>query len=196
LEVIEDALSTPKTREELIEITKLPERTLRYNLSILKKQGIIKEIRDLNDLRRKIFSFNGISFVKLEELREHEDVDLKHLKRLKEEIVSNNILKMPIVIDKNTKVILDGEHRFNILKELDYKKIPVIFVDYNSPEIQVKTWRDNRKLTKEKIIEAGLTGKKFPPKTSKHMIKIGNKLKHISFIEKKINIPLEKLKGD
>jgi len=34
----------------------------------------------------------------------------------------------------------------------------------------------------------------LPPKKSKHIIKIGNKTRHISFIEKEVNIPLEKLK--
>jgi len=56
-ELIKSALlSSPKTRQQLLEITKLPERTLRYNLAILKKQGLVKEISTLSDLRKKIFS--------------------------------------------------------------------------------------------------------------------------------------------
>jgi len=53
--LVKQALSTPKTREQLLEITKLPERTLRYYLSILRKEGIVKEFNSLNDLRRKIY---------------------------------------------------------------------------------------------------------------------------------------------
>jgi DNA-binding transcriptional ArsR family regulator len=55
LRLIKQALSTPKTRQQLLRITKLPERTLRYNLSILKRQGIVKEIPIFSDLRRKLF---------------------------------------------------------------------------------------------------------------------------------------------
>jgi len=49
-------LSSPKTRQQLLEITKLPERTLRYHLATLKRQGLVKEISTLSDLRKKIFS--------------------------------------------------------------------------------------------------------------------------------------------
>lgn len=58
LQLIKEALSTPKTRQELLKITNLPERTLRHNLLILKKIGIVKELYLLGDLRRKIFYLN------------------------------------------------------------------------------------------------------------------------------------------
>jgi hypothetical protein len=41
--------------QEILNITKLPERTIRYNISILKKQGVIREIVSINDLRKKKF---------------------------------------------------------------------------------------------------------------------------------------------
>jgi len=54
--LIKKALSSsPKTPRELLDITGLPERTLRYHLMILKKHGIVKELPVLGDLRRKIF---------------------------------------------------------------------------------------------------------------------------------------------
>ncbi len=137
-----------------------------------------------------------ILLMNLKDLKEHEEVDLKHLKQLKKQIVMDDILKRPIAIDKKTKIILDGEHRFNILKELGYGKVPVVFIDYNSPKILVKSWKNSEKLTKEKIIKVVLNGKKLPPKSSKHMIRIEDKLKHISVLEKRINIPLKELRGD
>ena len=56
LKKIKKALSTPKNRRQLLKITKLPERTIRYNLVILKKQGLLREHYVLSDLRMKIFS--------------------------------------------------------------------------------------------------------------------------------------------
>jgi len=59
VQLIKSALSgSPKTRHQLLKITKLPERTLRYNLSILKRQDLIKEVAIFSDLRRKLFSLN------------------------------------------------------------------------------------------------------------------------------------------
>jgi len=138
----------------------------------------------------------GIILMNLKDLKEHEKVDLKYLKKLKNRIKKDKVLKRVIAVDKNTNIIIDGHVRFNSLKQLGYSKIPVCLIDYKSSEILVETWRKGEKILKEDVLLAGLNGKKFPPKTSKHMIKIGNKLKHISFIERKINIPLEKLRGD
>jgi DNA-binding transcriptional ArsR family regulator len=58
LRIIKEALSSPRTFKELLILTGLPERTLRYNLSILKKQGLVKEIIIFKDLRRKIFALS------------------------------------------------------------------------------------------------------------------------------------------
>lgn len=119
-----------------------------------------------------------------------------HLKELKDEIRSDGMLKLAIAVDIDTNIILDGEHRFNALKELGCRKIPVVFIDYHSPEIKVQAWRKGEKLTKKDVIEAGFRRRKLPPTTTKHMVKIFNKLRHISVIEERVNIPLEKLRGD
>jgi hypothetical protein len=110
------------------------------------------------------------------------------------EIKSDGVLKRPIVVDRDTYIVLDGEHRLRALKEMGYNKIPVVFVDYYSPKIIVLSWRKGEKINKESVILAGLTRKKLPPKTSKHMVEIDGKLKHISFLEKRVDIPLEKLR--
>jgi hypothetical protein len=52
---IKKALSTPKSREDLLRITKLPDRTLRYNISILKKKKLILEYNILKDMRKKVY---------------------------------------------------------------------------------------------------------------------------------------------
>lgn len=133
---------------------------------------------------------------KLTTLKPHEEVDPKHLQKLKSKIESDGILKLAIVADKNTNVILDGEHRYTALKELGCKTIPVVFVDYNSPQIEVQSWKGNPHLTKKDVIEAGLSGRKLPPKTSKHMVKFDTQLAHISIIQKRVDAPLDILKGE
>ena len=134
--------------------------------------------------------------IQLGVLKQHEEVDPAHLKELKKEIESDKILKFAIAVDKNTNIILDGEHRFNALRELGCTKVPVTFVDYSSPDIEVQAWRNGERVTKKDVLEAGLSRKKLPPKTSEHIIRICNTLKHISAIEKRVNIPLEKLRGN
>jgi hypothetical protein len=135
-----------------------------------------------------------VTLVELERLRAHEGVDMQHLCELKREIKSDRILKFAIAVDKDTNIILDGHHRFNALRELGCKKIPVVLVDYKTTKIKVKNWRNGWEITKKMVIEACLSEDKLPPKTSKHMIVTNGKLKHIFAIEKKVNFPLKKLK--
>jgi uncharacterized protein (DUF1015 family) len=135
-----------------------------------------------------------IVIFEIEELREHEEIRPDYLEALKNEILLDGILKMPICIDKNTCIILDGHHRLQALKRLGYKKIPCVLVDYQSPEIKVIAWREGETMTKEKIIDTALSGKRMPSKTSRHMILLNGEWKHISAIQMIIDIPLEELK--
>jgi len=135
-----------------------------------------------------------IVFIRIEELREHEEIRPDYLEELKNEILSDGMLKMPIAVDKSTCIILDGHHRLHALKKIGCKKIPVILVDYQSPEIEVIPWREGEKITKELIIDTALTGKRMRPKTSRHMIRVEGELKHISILETVVNIPLDELK--
>ena len=135
-----------------------------------------------------------IVLFEIEELKEHEEIRPDYLEALKDEILSDGILKMPICIDKSTCIILDGHHRLHALKRLGCKKIPCVLVDYQSSEIKVTPWREGETITKEKIIDTALSGGRMPSKTSKHMIILNGEWTHISAIEMIINIPLEKLK--
>lgn len=135
-----------------------------------------------------------VVFFEIEELKEHEEIRPDYLEALKNEIQSDGILKMPICIDKKTCIILDGHHRLQALKRIGCKKIPVVMVDYQSPEIKVIPWREGETITKEKIIDTALSGGRMRSKTSKHMILLNGNWEHISAIQMIIDIPLEKLK--
>ena len=136
-----------------------------------------------------------VDFVDVSKLRGHEEVDPRHLEALRAEIQADGMLKRPIVVDRRTNVILDGEHRFNALKRLGCTRIPLVFVDYDSPSIQVKAWRREEPVTKQDVIEAGVTGKKLPFKTSRHVIQVGPGLRHLSVLQRRVDIPLEQLRG-
>ncbi len=135
-----------------------------------------------------------VCFVDLGALKEHEEIRPEYLEQLKDEILSDGILKMPIAVDKSTYIILDGHHRLHALRKIGCKRIPVILFDYRSAEIEVVPHREGEIVTKEMVIQTALAGRRMPPKTSKHMIVIDGELKHISILETVINIPLEKLK--
>jgi hypothetical protein len=159
-----------------------------------KKKPLSKIHRSKRRPEPRLQILDDICLVELEALKEHEEIRPDYLEELKNEILSDGILKMPIAVDKKTYIILDGHHRLHALKKIGCKRIPAILFDYQSPEIEVLPHREGEIVTKEMIIQTALAGRRMPPKTSKHMILIEGELKHISFLETVINIPLEKLK--
>jgi hypothetical protein len=135
-----------------------------------------------------------LALVKKERLKIHEQISPKYLKKLKGQIRADGVVKIPLVADRKTGVILDGTHRYVALLELGCKKIPVWWVDYSSPQIVVQCWREGESVTKQQVIAAGLSGRPLPPKTSRHMWRTRGGLVHVSKHVKPANIPLEKLR--
>lgn len=133
------------------------------------------------------------TFVDIKELKEHEQTTNERVKSLSDEIKRDGVLKRAIAVDIKTNVILDGHHRLCALLELNCIKIPVVFINYDDPSIKVLPWRKGESLNKETVLNAGLSGKKLPPKTTKHVIERGNESHHIEYVEIICNTPLERL---
>ncbi len=117
--------------------------------------------------------------LKIDGLKPHEKVQLDHLHKLKKEIVEDGYLIKPIIVDINTNIILDGHHRFHIIRDLGLELMPVWLIDYQNNEIQVTAWEKGKNITKKDVLQAGLTGKLLKPKTSRHMLKI-KRIKKVS----------------
>jgi len=50
----------------------------------------------------------------------------------------------PIIVQKATKMIVDGEHRWRATTVLGYKEIPVVFVEMTPEQMRIATLRHNR----------------------------------------------------
>jgi len=121
-------------------------------------------------------------------------VDPGHLDRLRREIESDGVLRMPIAVDRGTNTILDGHHRLHALRQLRCRRIPVVFLNYHSPRVAVTAWRDADEVTKASVLDAALNGRRLPPRTSKHLVLLNGVFEHISVIEEELNVPLESLR--
>jgi len=60
--MIKKILSRPKTLKQLLKITEIPERALRYNLAILRKQGQLEELLVSSDFRKKILKLKEAEY--------------------------------------------------------------------------------------------------------------------------------------
>ncbi|QGR17115.1 hypothetical protein D1869_07900 [Sulfurisphaera ohwakuensis] len=81
----------------------------------------------------------SLEWVSTKDLLPHEDI----IPSIVEENVLNIKKKqkiVPIIVDTNTNLILDGHHRYYAFIKLGIRKIPVYYVDYRSSNIIVNTW--------------------------------------------------------
>lgn len=116
-----------------------------------------------------------VKIVSLKKLRPLELVFPTHLTNLEKMILTDKIIKAPILADKKTGIILDGSHRYVFFLKHGYKTCPVLFVDYKNENIRVGTILSQRhiineptNISKKEVIKRGLTGRLFPPRTTRH----------------------------
>lgn len=114
------------------------------------------------------------ALVELERLRSHEQTRPGPLARLVEEIRGDGFVRKPVLVDAEHFVILDGHHRVEALRILGCRRVPVYLVDYDDDAIGLTTWPEAvvKAVTKREVIERGLRGDPFPPKTTRHRVAI------------------------
>lgn len=109
----------------------------------------------------------------VEVLRPHEQVIQKKVDQLERMTIRWDAYTKPLLVDGATGTILDGHHRFEIAKRLDLQCLPCVVVDYlYDDSITLLLWpsSDREGITKDDVIQAGLSGDLMPPKTSRHLL--------------------------
>jgi len=103
-------------------------------------------------------------------LRAHEEIDAERMQRLVEEIRRAGKFYPPVLVDRGTRVILDGHHRWHAAAQLGLELLPCYTVLYlDDPAIRVMSRRPDIEVTKQSVLEMALSGKTYPHKTTRHM---------------------------
>ena len=101
------------------------------------------------------------------EIYQTEETVPEQLPFLKEQILNIGAWTVPITIEKNSLVVMDGHHRLETAKSLDLMYIPVVLLGYD--EVRVESRRPNLIVTPEEIIRRGLSGNLYPAKSTRHI---------------------------
>ena len=103
------------------------------------------------------------------------------------EIRADGFLRKPILVEARHFVILDGHHRVEALRVLGCTRIPVYLVDYENAGITLTTWPGATvaSVTKTEVVDHGVRGDPFPPKTTRHLVAIELE---------DVNVPLDDLR--
>ena len=109
-----------------------------------------------------------MKLVRIDLLKHIEDFSEKRASNMKEKMVQSGVWEKPICIEKNHYLILDGQHRFEVAKKLDFNYIPCELFDYNNENVLTWSLRKECLVSKELVIEGALSGNIYPYKTAKH----------------------------
>lgn len=103
------------------------------------------------------------------ELRSHEEYIVERHNALYNYLISIDAPIVPcILVCSKTKTIIDGHHRFSVMKKLGWRNIPCLLINYESEDIITHPVRP---VSKEAVIKAGVEGVYLPPKSTQHMVR-------------------------
>lgn len=128
-----------------------------------------------------------IEIVPIDSLHQHEQVIPDRLAKVTEIVTREQCVDIPVVVDEKSRVILDGHHRYNALKNMGAKKVPALLINYFDDTlitVEARLESGLASITKKEIIDMGLSNKVFKPKTTRHKLK---------FTVERINVPLAEL---
>ena len=107
-----------------------------------------------------------IKLIDINKLKPIESHNKKRVKELSKIITKEELWTVPLIVDKNNYLILDGHHRFEVAKMLNFKRIPAILVDYKN--IDVWSLRKKYVLNYDIVTKHAMNNKIYPYKTVKH----------------------------
>ena len=113
-----------------------------------------------------------IVFADIRKLVQHERINPAHLRAVRKEIRRDGAIRRPVIVDRESRVILDGHHRVQALRELGAKRVPVVYVRYQDAHIRVYLRRKDMfmKFIKRMVVETATSHVLFPSKTTRHLI--------------------------
>ncbi len=134
-----------------------------------------------------LYPYPPIEQIPVEKLKHIEEFDPERVKELYEKMKSDGVWDVPLIVERKTGLVLDGQHRLEVAKSFGFYKVPVILVNYD--EVQVWSLRKEEKVSCSIVINRILKKcKPYPYKTVKHKFNfsIPQNL-HINFSDLKEN---------
>ena len=112
-----------------------------------------------------------VELVPISWLKPLEEVTPSNVDSLHDITLRWNAYTKPLLVDGRAGTILDGHHRYHVGLRIGLLRLPVIKVDYlDDKGIELDIWPgcDEEALTEQEVVEMALSGKLYPPKTSRH----------------------------
>ena len=107
--------------------------------------------------------------ISLERIQETEEHDAAAAARLADAILELGFWTVPIVIECSSLAIMDGHHRLNVAKLLEFARVPCLRMDYHKGGVVLTSWRSDWRIEVADVFSMINANKKFPCKTTRHL---------------------------
>ncbi len=102
-----------------------------------------------------------------------EKVEMSEVRILADVIRSRGVWVAPVVAERETGIIMDGNHRLNVARILDLKRVPCILVNYNDERVAVNHWDSELPFDISHIYETISRGELLAYKSTRHQFNPG-----------------------
>ena len=110
-----------------------------------------------------------LKLVNLDKLRETEEHNSISALQLANRIKDLGLWTVPIAIEYSTYGIMDGHHRFNAARLLNFTRVPCVLLDYKTSGVKLTSWRTDWDASVEDIFTKIKQSNKFAYKTTRHI---------------------------
>ena len=107
-----------------------------------------------------------VSLIDPKTLRHIEGFSAKRVAWLKNKVLSEGIWTKPLCIERDHRLVMDGQHRMEVALALGLSAVPCLLFDYQ--DVDVWSLRHTEEVTRELVIQRSLEGNIYPYKTAKH----------------------------
>ncbi|AMP39494.1 ParB N-terminal domain-containing protein [Ralstonia solanacearum] len=98
-----------------------------------------------------------------------EEVDADHVRRLADTIRATGLWTTPIPIERDTGIVMDGNHRVRAAALLGLHHLPCVLLDYADPRVSVTHWSSGAPFSIASIRQRIVVERRlFPYKTTRH----------------------------
>jgi hypothetical protein len=101
--------------------------------------------------------------------RVSEEVIEEDVAALAARIAADNCWIAPISVERNTGIIMDGNHRWHAGVRLGLAQLPCILLDYADPRVTCYEWTVDECFDIDSIFRVIMGGQVFPYKTTRHL---------------------------
>jgi L-serine kinase (ADP) len=112
------------------------------------------------------------ALVPLRQLKAHEEIDEDNVVELVAELRRSGVFADPIWVARDSLVILNGHHRVEALRRMGAERAPAWILEYDTDLVSLEPWRPGLPITKAEVVRRGLGGHLFPPKTTRHRLRV------------------------